>query len=69
MLEDGYDWMGTEIAGALLPLIRKQEQLDLANGNLKRPSKNGDKSVFDEEAGDPRKISQGYVVVRKRDLD
>lgn len=24
---------------------------------------------FDEESGNPRNISEGYVVVRKRDLD
>jgi hypothetical protein len=35
----------------------------------KSVARKDDKLVFDEESGDTKNISQGYVVVRKRDLE
>ncbi|UPK99088.1 hypothetical protein LCI18_010023 [Fusarium solani-melongenae] len=62
--DDGYDWMGNHIAGALIDILRRE-------GILGSPSQleSEDDFVFEEEEGNPRKISEGYVVVRKKDLD
>jgi len=37
----------------------------------KRPAKSprADKKTFEEELGDPKNLNEGYVVVRKKDLD
>ncbi|KJZ78405.1 hypothetical protein HIM_02443 [Hirsutella minnesotensis 3608] len=72
LTEDGYDWMGGHIADGLLPLLRKQAEPQAAPKPAvhKRATKSGDDHrTFDEEAGSPDVLSQGYIVVRKRDLD
>lgn len=51
----GYDWMGGLVANALIPLIKEEEVAAVA---------------FEEESGSGRaNISQGYIIVRKKDLD
>lgn len=67
----GYDWMGGHIADALIPLLKAEgegsAQAKRASGSSFREPDNG--LVFEEEAGSARHISQGYIVVRKKDLD
>lgn len=51
----GYDWMGSLVAKALIPLLKEEEAAAAA---------------YEEESGSGRaNISQGYVIVRKKDLD
>ncbi|KAG7292055.1 hypothetical protein NEMBOFW57_002086 [Staphylotrichum longicolle] len=50
---DGYDLIGNKVGVAL-----KRRRLF-----------RGDDKAFDEEAGDPTAIDQGYVVVRRADLE
>lgn len=57
LLEAGYDWMGDHIADALLDIMSKDTQ----GGWLEQR--------LDEEMGDPRLLDQGYIVIRKKDLD
>ncbi|KND89493.1 hypothetical protein TOPH_05920, partial [Tolypocladium ophioglossoides CBS 100239] len=68
---DGYDWMGGHIADALLQILSQEEKSpEAAKPKTRRPpAKKDDEQAFDEEAGSPNHISQGYVVVRKKDLD
>lgn len=68
---NGYDWMGNHIADALIPIIQREEQEEQAKSRSKRPTPSpvpNDGPALDEEGGNPRRISQGYVVVRKHDL-
>ncbi|OAQ81905.1 GDSL-like Lipase/Acylhydrolase [Purpureocillium lilacinum] len=79
----GYDWMGGHIADAFLKL-HKEEAAKAAKAPTpgqprtpgqpltpKRPAKSPrvDKKTFEEELGDPKNLNEGYVVVRKKDLD
>lgn len=51
----GYDWMGSLVANALIPLLKEEEAAAV---------------TFEEESGSGRaNISQGYIIVRKKDLD
>jgi hypothetical protein len=75
MTSDGYDLMGGFVADALLQCIaeeeneEKQSQSAMASQHYHAPSKTGDDAIFEEEEdGNPKHISQGYVVVRKQDL-
>ena len=66
---DGYDFIGGQIADALLPAMAAQEDADKAAATAKkRPARTRDDMVFDEEVGNPGRLSEGYVVVRKKDL-
>ncbi|KAH7171062.1 SGNH hydrolase-type esterase domain-containing protein [Dactylonectria macrodidyma] len=69
--DDGYDWMGGHIADALLRLIGHDGQQEPATSASRRRSSKQTKesSSLAEETGNPRNISEGYVVVRKKDLD
>ncbi|KAH7163174.1 SGNH hydrolase-type esterase domain-containing protein [Dactylonectria estremocensis] len=69
--DDGYDWMGGHIANALLRLLEKDGQPGSATSATRRRSSKQARelSSLAEEAGNPRNISEGYVVVRKKDLD
>lgn len=49
--------MGDHIADALLEIMSKDTQ----GGWLEQR--------LDEEMGDPRLLDQGYIVIRKKDLD
>lgn len=70
---DGYDWMGGHIADALLQIVSQEgKSPEVAKPKPKSrrsPAKKEDERALDEEAGSPNHISQGYVVVRKKDLD
>jgi len=71
MTGDGYQWMGSFIADELIRLIR-EESTPIANttiSNSRRRRKEWHDGDFDEERGSPGVLSQGYIVVRKKDLD
>jgi hypothetical protein len=69
MTADGYDWMGGHIADELIRIIH-HERDPLASRKARRlAARPGDEVPLDEEVGDPTDIRQGYVVVRKRDLE
>ncbi|ROT37337.1 GDSL-like Lipase/Acylhydrolase [Sodiomyces alkalinus F11] len=68
---DGYDWMGRHIASALIKLIIQEVS---ATGATDRRSRRmlryaQDELLFEEEMGDPRRLHEGYVVVRLKDLN
>lgn len=62
----GYDMIGECIAQRLIRLIRQEDEKDQADDTAVASVKT---SGWEEEMGDPRNISEGYVVVEKRDLD
>lgn len=59
--------MGNHIASHLIPLLGGPAR----SVSRRRASKGAanDDAEIDEEAGDPKRLSKGYVVVRKKDLD
>lgn len=63
--------MGGHIADALVVLLKEEEASAKAQAtSARRRSVEADNSLtFDEEGGNTRHISQGYIVVRKKDLD
>jgi hypothetical protein len=69
LTEEGYDWMGGHIAKALIRLMKSEEGTPLVRRSHGVAGKNWDDGNFDEENGNPKELSQGYVVVRKKDLD
>ncbi|GAB0143941.1 hypothetical protein EsHS_00004439 [Epichloe bromicola] len=65
----GYDWMGEHIAeGFLVALSSAEQARATAPSQSRQPRRTDDNAVFEEESGNPRKLSEGYVVVRKKDL-
>lgn len=70
---DGYDWMGGHIADHLIPLITAdppvEEKPAEPTARRQRRQRSNDEVVWEEEEGSPKKINQGYVIVRRRDLD
>ncbi|KAJ4130993.1 hypothetical protein NW768_006533 [Fusarium equiseti] len=64
--EEGYDWMGNHIADAMIDILWHE-------GTFEQPSDisvvEEEQLAFDEEDGNPRNIDEGYIVVRKKDLD
>ncbi|KAI0391569.1 GDSL-like Lipase/Acylhydrolase [Xylariaceae sp. FL0594] len=71
----GYDLMGEKIARGLIRIIRLAEAREedllssvVAPGDA-RQRKAIEDLIFEEERGDPRLLSQGYIVVRRKDLD
>ncbi|KAG5926826.1 hypothetical protein E4U42_002932 [Claviceps africana] len=68
----GYDWMGEHIAVGFLAAfaMSQQERAAAAPGPSRRgPALTRDEGPLEEEGGDPRVLSEGYVVVRRKDLD
>lgn len=78
---DGYDFMGEKIAEALKGIMGDtgSSVVPATNGvtadsSPKRPTRRrrvfkDDDNNFVEETGDPTLIDQGYIVVRRKDLD
>lgn len=72
LTNEGYDWMGDQIADALIPLVKQDRRISLKKSIITPvipPRVWGDDIPLEEEIGDPRDINSGYVVVRKKDLD
>ncbi|KAF2970183.1 hypothetical protein GQX73_g3382 [Xylaria multiplex] len=68
----GYDLMGDKIGDALVRILRLAEAQDTDISSVvwdARQRKAIEELIFEEEMGDPRLLSQGYIVVRKKDLD
>ncbi|OAQ72569.1 GDSL-like lipase/Acylhydrolase [Pochonia chlamydosporia 170] len=69
---DGYDWMGNHIATGFLAALasakRTAARQAAASGSSKGLTRTNDSTVFEEENGNPSRLSEGYVVVRKKDL-
>ena len=65
---DGYDLIGQKVGLKLVSLL-VQDKLT-ANPPRRRQRKFRDDDIsFDEEVGDPTDLTQGYIVVRRKDLD
>ncbi|KAI1031435.1 hypothetical protein LB504_000988 [Fusarium proliferatum] len=68
--DEGYDWMGNHIADALIDILWSEGTFEEpTNSKTSEVLALEDEVQFDEEDGNPRNINEGYVVVRKKDLD
>ncbi|KAF5536156.1 esterase [Fusarium napiforme] len=68
--DEGYDWMGNHIADALIDILWSEGTFEEPiNSRASEVLALEDEVQFDEEDGNPRNINEGYVVVRKKDLD
>ncbi|KAI1819864.1 SGNH hydrolase-type esterase domain-containing protein [Xylaria intraflava] len=68
----GYDFMGDKIGDGLVRILRLAEAqgTDISSIVSDRKQRRAiEDLILEEEVGDPRLLSQGYIVVRKRDLD
>lgn len=67
----GYDWMGGHVASHLICLLGGSSTPSVAplKHGVPAPDGSGDRAEIEEEAGDPKRLSRGYVFVRTRDLD
>lgn len=62
--------MGSHIADALIPLLKRDQQLVKAKSQLtQKEAKEEEERIYEEEDGSSKSIRSGYVVVRKKDLD
>ncbi|KAI1259811.1 GDSL-like Lipase/Acylhydrolase [Xylariaceae sp. FL1019] len=70
--EAGYDYMGEKVGEALVRILKLAEAVDDDIGGVAmtaRQRKAIEELIFEEEMGDPKMLSQGYIVVRRKDLD
>ena len=68
----GYDHMGEMIGNALVRILRLAEAQGDEISSVVSDAKQRkaiEELIFEEEMGDHRLLSQGYIVVRKKDLD
>jgi len=65
---DGYNLIGNKVGMGLVKLL-EQERAANPPPVKKRRVFRDDNKVFEEEVGDPTSLDQGYVVVRRKDLD
>ncbi|TGJ78250.1 hypothetical protein E0Z10_g10510 [Xylaria hypoxylon] len=68
----GYDLMGEKIGDALVRILRLAEAQCTDISSIvsdARQRKAIEDLIYEEEMGDPRLLSQGYIIVRKKDLD
>ncbi|KAI0380700.1 SGNH hydrolase [Hypomontagnella monticulosa] len=69
---DGYDLMGAKIAAALIRIIKLAEAQETDISSIAKDPRQRqaiEDMIYEEERGNPRLLSQGYIVVRKSDLD
>ncbi|ORY62485.1 SGNH hydrolase-type esterase domain-containing protein [Pseudomassariella vexata] len=72
LTESGYDLMGSKIAKCLVKIINLEEAQSTEISSIvtdARQRRMIEDLIFEEERGDPKLLSQGYIVVRKSDLD
>ncbi|KAI0402032.1 GDSL-like Lipase/Acylhydrolase [Xylaria palmicola] len=72
LTEAGYDLLGEKIADGLVRILRLAEAQGTDISSVvsdARQRKAIEDLIFEEEMGDSRLLSQGYIVVRKKDLD
>lgn len=65
---DGYDLIGQRVGIALVSLLVKERTKTDTPARQRRVYRDDD-CIFDEECGDPGAIDQGYIIVRRKDLD
>ncbi|KAK0632598.1 SGNH hydrolase-type esterase domain-containing protein [Immersiella caudata] len=65
---DGYNLIGKEVGMSLVKLLEKERAANPPPTKKRRVFRDDDK-VFEEEVGDPTSLDQGYVVVRRKDLN
>ncbi|KAH6854652.1 SGNH hydrolase-type esterase domain-containing protein [Chaetomium sp. MPI-CAGE-AT-0009] len=66
---DGYDMIGNKVGIALVSLLAKEKANSPQRPQKRRRLFKDDDKKFEEEVGDPSALNQGYVVVRRVDLD
>ncbi|KAI1383056.1 SGNH hydrolase [Hypoxylon trugodes] len=69
---DGYNLMGEKIAEELIRIVKLAEAQETDISTIASDPRQRaaiEEMIFEEERGNPRLLSQGYIVVRKRDLD
>jgi len=66
---DGYDLIGNKVGVALVSILAKEKALSPQRPQKRRRLFKGDEKKYEEEDGDPSAIDQGYVVVRRVDLE
>lgn len=69
---EGYDYMGEQIAAGIIKIMHLEEAQNTEISSIvsnARQRRMIEDLLFDEERGNPKLLSQGYIVVRKRDLD
>ena len=64
----GYDWMGSSIADALIPLLERDQQVYRPQPKESHDPKE-DERFSEEEDGSSKDIKAGYVMIRKKDLN
>ncbi|KAI0459594.1 SGNH hydrolase-type esterase domain-containing protein [Xylaria acuta] len=68
----GYDLMGEKVGDGLVRILRLAEAQGTDISSVvsdARQRKAIEDLIFEEEMGDPRLLSQGYIIVRRKDLD
>jgi hypothetical protein len=65
---DGYDHIGTKVGMALVSLLVK-DKLKHESPAKRRRNFRDDDGMFEEEGGNPNSLDQGYIVVRRKDLE
>ena len=65
---DGYDLIGQKVGQALVSMLVKDKAIASPPRRRLRKFKDDD-NKFVEEVGDPSDLTQGYIVVRRKDLD
>lgn len=66
---DGYDLIGKEVGMGLVKILEKERADNPPPPAKRRRVFKDDEKTFEEEDGDPNYLEQGYIVVRRRDLD
>lgn len=71
MTPRGYDLMGEKIAASLVNIIMPPGRLQSngERGPKKRRLFKDDDKTFDEEDGDDSLLDQGYIIIRRKDLE
>lgn len=65
----GYDLIGNKVGMALVSILAKERANNPQRPQKRRRLFKDDDKKFEEEIGDPTAIDQGYVVVRRVDLE
>ncbi|KAI1417128.1 SGNH hydrolase [Hypoxylon sp. FL1857] len=69
---NGYNLMGEKIAEELVRIMKLAEAQETDINTIAKDARQRkaiEDMIFEEERGNPRLLSQGYIVVRKSDLD
>ncbi|KAI0125545.1 SGNH hydrolase-type esterase domain-containing protein [Xylariales sp. AK1849] len=72
LTEDGYDLMGEKIGEGLIKILHLEEAQSTEISSIvtdARQRRMIEDLIWEEEMGNPKLLSQGYIIVRKRDLD